>query len=393
MNTLPTHGRINCSRCFSNGVVEFDKSLYMRGDWRITANPMAWGNSEAKVVVLGFSKGPTQAGALASAPHEDVAYKGSRTNVSKILEYIGVLTLSHGESASEAVSKAIADKSGLFHFGSLIRCTVERFERKGAAWKGSGGGMLDKFISTEFGRSVASNCVKQHLTNLPSTTQLVVMFGMGQKLNYVESAFELYKSARGGQWRRINEVAYTDGKIVIVHVEHFASQGKYIPQWLDATSKRGRYGVMAKEAVALTLKGVGFNHVSGGGKATPVDAPRATLKKARVAEHVVVPTAPKLENVSDAFSRRFSFLLKNGTEVFPVRMKNQQTGEIAFRVSQGGAGGNTKKSGIEVQDEAEMMHYVLELGYSVRASSLSKNKASLYKANGRAVAEVRMSKV
>lgn len=253
--------------------------------------------------------------------------------------------------------------------------------------------MLDKFISTEFGCSVASNCVKQHLTNLPSTTQLVVMFGMGQKLNYVESAFELYKSARGGQWRRINAVAYTDGKIVVVHVEHFASQGKLLPEWLDATSERGRYGVMAREAVASALKGEKLFSSSGIAKAVSADAPLTTINNVKAAKSTVEPSTPEPEKFSEIFSRRFSFELKDGTELFPVRMKNQQTGEVAFRVSQGGAGGNTKKGGLEVQDEVEMMRYVLELGYSVRASSLDKNTKGLYKANGHSVTQVRMAKV
>ena len=84
MNQLPAHGRISCTKCF-DGHVEFDISKRSDGDWRVTANPLAWGNQEPEIVVLGFSKGPTQAGALARTPHNAIAYKGSRTNVGKIL--------------------------------------------------------------------------------------------------------------------------------------------------------------------------------------------------------------------------------------------------------------------------------------------------------------------
>lgn len=388
VTTLPVHGRIQCERCFAGEDVEFDESTRTECEWRITANPMAWGNPRAKVVVLGFSKGPTQAGALARAPHDDIAYKGSRTKVGKILQYLGLLNPQDGKTLSETVSAAIADRAGPFHFGSFVRCTVERYVQKESAWKGSGGGMLDKFIATDFGRTVAENCVAQHLANLPCDTRLVVMFGMGQGLNYVDSAFELYKSARGGDWHRINEVAYTDGEVVVVHVEHFASQGRLVPQWLDESTERGRYGVLAREAVSIALEGEKLVSMPAMSPDKPVVMTRALPAESTRASLAARSPTVVPEHLSDLFSRRFSFVLKTGEELFPVRMKNRQTGLVAFRVSKGGTGGNTKESGIEVEDENEMVRYVLELGYGVRASTLDKKKSGLYKPDGRSVAQV-----
>jgi hypothetical protein len=63
-------------------VFDNTKRTSSEGTWRITSNPLAWGNAEPDIVVLGFSKGPTQVGALASAPHNAIAYKGSRTTIS-----------------------------------------------------------------------------------------------------------------------------------------------------------------------------------------------------------------------------------------------------------------------------------------------------------------------
>lgn len=391
MTSLPVHGRIQCERCFAGESVEFDESTRTEGDWRITANPMAWGNPRAKIVVLGFSKGPTQAGALSRAPHDDIAYKGSRANVGKILQYLGLLNPQDGATLSETVSAAIADRAGPFHFGSLVRCTVERYVKKESVWKGSGGGMLDKFIATDFGRTVAENCVAQHLANLPSGTRLVVMFGMGQGLNYVDSAFKLYKSARGGDWRRISEVAYTDGKIIVVHVEHFASQGPYIPQWLDEASERGRYGVLAREAVSIALEGEKLFSMPTVPMEQPVVMTRTRQAKSERGRLAASSPTEITEHLSDLFSRRFSFVLKTGEELFPVRMKNRQTGQVSFRVSKGGTGGNTKESGIEVEDENEMVRYVLELGYGVRAATLDNKKYGLYKPDGRSVAQVRVT--
>lgn len=253
MTNLPKHGRVNCTACFQSFKnVEFDLTKRVEGDWRITANPLAWGNSEPEVIVLGFSKGPTQSGALASSPHNQIAYKGSRTNVGKILQHIGLIHPKAGESLGDAVNNLIANQAGKFHFASLIRCTVERNDA--GVWKGSGGGMLDKFVATPFGKEVSSNCTTMFLKELPLKTKLIVMFGMGTGLNYVRNSYELYRQARGGDWRWINEVFYTDGKVVVVHVEHFASQGNLLPRWLgEGGHSRAQYGIMAQQAISQTI--------------------------------------------------------------------------------------------------------------------------------------------
>lgn len=254
MHTLPQHGRVSCSTCYRDcQKIEFDRTQRTDSGWRITANPLAWGNQDAEIVVLGFSKGPTQAGALATEPHEEIAYRGGRRQVGKILRHVGLLPGVADDQLGEAVSALIARRDGRFHFGSLIRCTVERMEK--GAWKGSGGGMLDKFIATRFGSEIASNCTSEFVARLPERTRLVVMFGMGRELNYVRAAQALFERARGGAWRWINEVAYTDGHVVVVHVEHFASQGSLIGDWLGTRPhKRARLGELARQVVHSALK-------------------------------------------------------------------------------------------------------------------------------------------
>lgn len=253
MEKLPTHGRVNCTRCFDScGKVEFDTTKRTEDNWRITANPLAWGNEEPEVIVLGFSKGPTQANAMSKVPHDEIAYKGARPNVGKILKHVGLLQQHAGETPEQAASRLIADCHGRFHFSSFIRCTVE--QHKKGTWQGSGGRMLDKFVATRFGKEIATNCTTRFLKDLPSRTKLIVMFGMGSKLNYVRESFKLYKMARGGEWRWINDVAYTDGRVTVVHVEHFKSLGAYIPQWLgEREHPRSQYGRMAAEAVTCVL--------------------------------------------------------------------------------------------------------------------------------------------
>ena len=124
--------------------------------------------------------------------------------------------------------------------------------------------MLDKFVATPFGREVAGNCASRFLGDLPLETKLVVLFGLGTKNNYVTEARKVIQRGRPSKtWRTINEVAYTDGLVTFVHVEHFASQGSLIPDWCgqpnpkkaNAISIRSRFGRFAHEAAQAALTG------------------------------------------------------------------------------------------------------------------------------------------
>jgi hypothetical protein len=79
---------------------------------------------------------------------------------------------------------------------------------------------------------------------------------------------------------------------------------------------------------------------------------------------------------------------ESGDVLYPVKMKNKDTGLVAFRVS---PGGNTKVDSIEVEDEQSMLDYVLKKDYRVRASSLSavsgssKKRSGLYRISQRSI--------
>ena len=88
---------------------------------------------------------------------------------------------------------------------------------------------------------------------------------------------------------------------------------------------------------------------------------------------------------SDLFSNLFYLLHQSGDKLYPVKIKNRDTGKVSFRVSKGGAGGNTKESGIEIEDEYKMKKYVLEQGYAVRAATTSKSRNGLFKIGQRSI--------
>lgn len=247
---LPAHGRVECAICHRGQPYAFDQTRTEADGWRITNNPLAFGNRDPEVLVLGFSKGPTQAGALASTPYDQIAFKGGRGNLAKILHHVGLLD----RPDTRLVDQAIADRSGRFHFASLIRCTVERYDQRKGQWKSTGGGMLDNFHATPFGSAVIDGCTRRFLGELPTCTKLAILLGMGSKGNYISACRQAMERARPGPWRTINEVAYADHQLTVVHTEHFASQGALIPNWLSGDGHpRGRLGLKAREAVGTVV--------------------------------------------------------------------------------------------------------------------------------------------
>jgi hypothetical protein len=252
MADLPAHGKVDCSRCYGCNDRDTNTMHLVADDksWRITHNPLAWGSQNPEIVVLGFSKGPTQAGATNTSPHDEIAYKGQRHNIAKIFGHIGLLA--PDDVSAESISKLISDPSGRFHFGSLIRCTVERNEA--GSWKGANGNMLSGFVGSDFGKGIAENCVDEHLGHLPPSVKLVLLFGYGANMAYFKTLKSMLPRLKKGKWQSINEVAYTDGKVTYVHLEHFASQGNLIPEWMGAKpGMRRRLGLAAKEAVHAAL--------------------------------------------------------------------------------------------------------------------------------------------
>ena len=80
------------------------------------------------------------------------------------------------------------------------------------------------------------------------------MLSLGTRGSYVTACRQALAKARPGQWQTINEVTYTDSKVVVVHTEHFASQGALLPNWLSGERhERGRVGLLAREGVRVAL--------------------------------------------------------------------------------------------------------------------------------------------
>lgn len=88
------------------------------------------------------------------------------------------------------------------------------------------------------------------------------------------------------------------------------------------------------------------------------------------------------------FSDLFYMVHKNGRHLYPYKLKNRQTGKVAFQVSVGGAGGNTKQAGEEIDCEERVKDLVVNHGYAVRVKTKDNQSQGLYKAGQRSIVEV-----
>ncbi|OZB41964.1 MAG: hypothetical protein B7X50_05770 [Alishewanella sp. 34-51-39] len=89
--------------------------------------------------------------------------------------------------------------------------------------------------------------------------------------------------------------------------------------------------------------------------------------------------------IDSIFSELFYLEHVSGDKLFPVKLRNSDTGKVSFRVSPGGSGGNTKEASSEVDCEFEVKRLVFEQGYAVRAATRDKSRSGLYKLGIRSI--------
>jgi hypothetical protein len=117
---FPTHGRIACRRCFTS-----DEQSQTVGKWQMVNDPAAWGSATPWVLLLGFSKGFTQANAFKTGRFEDIPFKDMRSRLTEELRLLGII------GKSETVDEKMVATETDMAFGSFVRCSLSRTNRKG----------------------------------------------------------------------------------------------------------------------------------------------------------------------------------------------------------------------------------------------------------------------
>ena len=362
---LPKHGKINCQECFEKS----ELICQPHSKWRLRNDPGAWGSSEPAVLVLGFSKGSTQTDIYSTGKFEDVAFGGqARNRLDRILKSVNLIpNNSHVSNLIESPSQK------LIAFGSLVRCSLSRQDDRSGNWLTSGNLILKSFNEVP---DILSRCSKKYVANLPEKTRTIALLGVTEA--YIKQCYQLLKNLYPNlQW--INQVAYRSEDRLFVHLTHPSPGNGTYQAWIDGAPKQQ----LATEALSER------NLVDGHTKAATTQKITTNGGESKVSPKVIsnksIGTYDGTEEKADRFSSLFYLLHESGDQLFPVRMKNRETGELSFRVSPGGKGGNTKNAGIEVDDEVEMKRYVIERGYAVRASTLDRSRNGLFKVGQKSI--------
>lgn len=193
MVQLPVHGPIVCARCFQANQSEKDL-----GAWHVVNDPGAWGSSNPAILILGFSKGATQAGIYKTGRFDDVAFGGrSRGNLTAILRRVHLLR------PDERVDEKIHVGEKDFAFGSLVRCSLSRKSSNDNSYKSSGALIVKSFQEVP---QILATCAAAFLRPLPERTRLIVMLGVDER--YIRECKKFMQRLYPEGFREINAVSY-----------------------------------------------------------------------------------------------------------------------------------------------------------------------------------------
>ena len=199
MLNMPTkHGSWRCPGCracftgtshigwHANSIAVFEKGRFR---WHLRPNPGYWGDSELKILVLGFSKGHDQQEMIdlynrGRRGFEDIPFNSTsrptRKYLAEILLALGVI---HKRQAIDDLFKA--GNHG-FGFASMVRCTVE-VTRSGGKAKSKPG------VRSQTIKSVPpfySDCIDRYVINAPKSVKLVILLSADKK--YVDHCREQF---------------------------------------------------------------------------------------------------------------------------------------------------------------------------------------------------------
>ena len=228
---FPRHGKIDCNVCFDDGVTLTKPNC----NWKMINDPGAWGGGEnPEYLVLGFSKGATQANYYDSGAFEKVAFKGMRPRLTHALRAVGIL------SDIETADEKIEDPNSNIAFGSLIRCSVSRIDERATKQKGvetySCTGPLIKKSFKEI-PDILTRCTDNFLSRLPKSIKVVFMLGNDD--GYVKSCQKLLMDKFSDDFNIINPMAvYADNR-VWVHLAHPSGLNGHFGKWLNAEDGAG----------------------------------------------------------------------------------------------------------------------------------------------------------
>jgi hypothetical protein len=251
---LPQHGKIQCRKCFDVSTSAITQPHPL---WRIVNDPGAWGSATPDYLVLGFSKGATQAGIYQDGDFEEIAFAGMRPRLSQALQAVGVLP------RQVSVDEKIRDPNSDIAFGSLIRCSVSRKDEAASAGLAKDVyACTGRLISKSFSEipNVVKNCANKYLNALPSSIRAVLFLGNTDA--YVKNCQRVVRDLFPNDFRRLNSMAVEANGRLWVHLAHPSGLNGHFNNWLESATGAGMKRILAKSALEATVR-IDRQHLAG----------------------------------------------------------------------------------------------------------------------------------
>lgn len=244
--TFPTHGRIPCRVCWTGS-----ESVYTTADrrFRVVNDPGAWGSARPQILVLGISKGFTQARAFADADFDRVPFKDCRPRLRRSLAAIGIM------AADADIDRAMSRDEQRYAWGSLVRCSLSGWDDERQAYGCSTKQVLPAFKHADASRFLRA-CMQRYLGDLPTSVRIVVLLGSDE--NYIRVIRAELQRLHGAHYAPVNAMAHQVGRTLYVHTAHPSPLNGYFDRFVDGglgeaqTAKRQ----LARSAVARWLSAV-----------------------------------------------------------------------------------------------------------------------------------------
>jgi hypothetical protein len=237
---LPSHGKLDCRLCFQDKKSDI---CTPHPKWKMVNDPGHWGSATPEYLVLGFSKGATQAAAFKTAPHEKVAFAKMRSRLEQALRVLGVI------HHSESITKKVENPDSNIAFASLVRCSLTRIDEKASRdlgeerYASSGNLILKSFSEIP---TIISRCTETFLTELPDTLKAIFLLGCSD--GYVYEVKQIIQSLYPDTYVNLNPMAASaDGKLWIFIAHPSPANGTF-SQWLSGTGTAGDKARMAQDA-------------------------------------------------------------------------------------------------------------------------------------------------
>lgn len=241
------HGPMTCRVCWKAD--EGSEKTFHDDKWRLVNDPGYWGAPDPEVLVLGMTKGTTQAREMGEAfrngNFDTVAFDGFRPRLLEALQIVGLM-----QDISD-IAPFLTAASRDWGFASIVRCSLTARDPKGV-YRGNSGPVIRGMRSPE-GARIMSTCIREHLSKLGPRTRLVVLLGNDE--DYFRAikaamltAFGSYEPLPGA-----GQVAFRSGGRLFVHIGHPSPLNGHFSTFRDgdAGTGQGRKRIQAQQGITV----------------------------------------------------------------------------------------------------------------------------------------------